>query len=163
MLLNQNRFTACDGVLTGFWGASNYDQGGLLNQWMQQITIGGLLPEDGDPKDACNPVTKLCLDSSRRLPLNSPTLDLRVNRQTPKEVLDLAAAALLGGGAHPVLLNDECIVKALSACWRRRKARGSGARQKIKPENHSGGNARNAMPRICRALNYGHPIKPPGC
>ncbi|MBB5351624.1 pyruvate-formate lyase [Haloferula luteola] len=110
----ENRFTACDGVLTGFWGSSNYDQGGLLNQWMQQITIGGLLPKDGDPQDACNPVTRLCLNSSRRLPLNSPTLDLRVNGQTPKDVLDLAAAALLSGGAHPVLLSDECIVKALT-------------------------------------------------
>lgn len=42
----ENRFTAADGVLTGFLGASNYDQGGLLNQWMQQITIGGVLPDD---------------------------------------------------------------------------------------------------------------------
>ena len=110
----ENRFTACDGVMTGYMGSSNFDQGGLLNQWMQQITIGGVLADDtAEPQDACNEVTRLCLHSARRLPLNSPTLDLRVHPGTPDDVLDLAAAALLSGGAHPVLLNDDMIVPAL--------------------------------------------------
>ena len=111
----ENRFTASDGVLTGFFGSSNYDQGCLLNQWMQQVTIGGMLPEDGGtPVDACNAVTRLCLEAARRLPLNSPTLDLRVHADTPRDVIDLAARALMSGGAHPVLLNDDVIVPALA-------------------------------------------------
>lgn len=111
----ENRFTPTDGVLTGFVGASNYDQGGLLNQWMQQITIGGVLPNDElKPSDACNVVTELCLESARRLPLNSPTLDLRVHAKTPRAILKMAAKAILSGGAHPVLLNDDRIVPALS-------------------------------------------------
>lgn len=111
----ENRFTAADGVLTGSFGASNYDQGGLLNQWMQQITIGGVLPNDAEePADACNEVTELCLEASRRLPLNSPTLDLRVHRKTPRRILEMAARALMSGGAHPVLLCDERIVPGLS-------------------------------------------------
>jgi pyruvate-formate lyase len=111
----ENRFTAADGVLTGFFGSSNFDQGGLLNQWMQQVTIGGVLPNDDEvPADACNAVTRLCLAAARRLPLNSPTLDLRVHPGTPGDVLELAARALLSGGAHPVLLNDEKIVPALA-------------------------------------------------
>jgi len=111
----ENRFTATDGVLTGFWGSSNYDQGGLVNQWMQQITIGGVLPtNDRFAKDACNEVTELCLECARRLPLNSPTLDLRVHKGTPSKILKLAAKALLSGGAHPVLLNDDRIVPGLS-------------------------------------------------
>jgi pyruvate-formate lyase len=110
----ENRFTAADGVLTGFFGASNFDQGGLLNQWMQQVTIGGQLPNDAvEPEDACNEVTRLCLAAARRLPLNSPTLDLRVHSGTPNDVIELAARALLSGGAHPVLLNDDIIVPAL--------------------------------------------------
>lgn len=111
----ENRFTSSDGVLTGFWGASNFDQGGLLNQWMQQITIGGQLAND-DPvgTDACNEVTILCLEAARRLPLNSPTLDLRVHSKTPERIIELAARALMSGGAHPVLLNDEVIVPALA-------------------------------------------------
>ncbi|MCA1441979.1 pyruvate formate lyase family protein [Ensifer sp. IC4062] len=111
----ENRFTASDGVLTGFFGSSNYDQGCLLNQWMQQVTIGGVLANDEpDPSDACNPVTELCLEAARRLPLNSPTLDLRVFSGTPRKILDLAAEALMSGGAHPVLLNDDVIVPALA-------------------------------------------------
>lgn len=110
----ENRFTASDGVLTGYLGSSNYDQGALLNQWMQQVTVGGLLPQDGAPVDACNAVTLLCLEAARRLPLNSPTLDLRVHSGTPRDVLNLAARALMSGGAHPVLLNDDIIVPALA-------------------------------------------------
>ncbi|MDB5703683.1 MAG: hypothetical protein JWN66_799, partial [Sphingomonas bacterium] len=110
----ENRFTASDGVLTGFFGSSNYDQGGLLNQWMQQVTVGGLIANDAEvPEDACNPVTLLCLEAARRLPLNSPTLDLRVHAGTPPDVIDLAARALMSGGAHPVILNDDVIVPAL--------------------------------------------------
>ncbi len=111
----ENRFTAADGVLTGFLGASNYDQGGLLNQWMQQVTIGGQVPNGAPkPQDACNEVTRMCLTAARRLPLNSPTLDLRVHADTPDDVIELAARALLNGGAHPVLLNDGVIVPALA-------------------------------------------------
>lgn len=107
----ENRFTACDGVLTGFFGPSNYDQGALLNQWMQQITIGGYRSDNSEvPTDSCNDVTRMCLECARRLPLNSPTLDLRVNASTPADVLELAAKALMSGGAHPVLLNDEKII-----------------------------------------------------
>lgn len=110
----ENRFTASDGVLTGFFGSSNYDQGGLLNQWMQQVTVGGLIANDAEqPEDACNPVTILCLEAARRLPLNSPTLDLRVHAGTPRKVINLAARALMTGGAHPVILNDDVIVPAL--------------------------------------------------
>ena len=80
----ENRFTSSDGVLTGFFGSSNYDQGALLNQWMQQITVGGQLANDSAaPQDACNEITELCLVAARRLPLNSPTLDLRVHKGTP--------------------------------------------------------------------------------
>lgn len=111
----ENRFTSSDGVLTGFFGSSNYDQGALLNQWMQQITVGGQLANDSKvPQDACNEVTEMCLIAARRLPLNSPTLDLRVHKKTPDRIIDLAAKALLSGGAHPVLLNDDIIVPALA-------------------------------------------------
>ncbi|HZQ44643.1 MAG TPA: pyruvate formate lyase family protein [Acidobacteriaceae bacterium] len=110
----ENRFTSCDGQLTGSTGSANYDQGALLNQWMQQITIGGVLANDAEEAtDASNDVTRLCLAAARRLPLNSPTLDLRVHGQTPDDLLELAAHALLSGGAHPVLLNDEIIIPAL--------------------------------------------------
>lgn len=109
-----DHFTSADGALMGAGGPSNFDQGALANQWMQQVTIGGVVADDDPtPRDACNRVTRLCLHAARRLPLNCPTLDLRVHTRTPDDVLELAADALLSGGAHPILMNDDRIVPAL--------------------------------------------------
>ncbi|WP_298901461.1 pyruvate formate lyase family protein [uncultured Psychroserpens sp.] len=110
----EDRFTSSDGALLGSGAASNFDQGALLNQWMQQITIGGTIANnDRTAKDAANEITEMCLNSARRLPLNSPTLDLRVHSKTKPKILKLAAEALKSGGAHPVLLNDDRIIPAL--------------------------------------------------
>ncbi len=110
----EDRFTCADGALLGSGGASNFDQGALTNQWMQQVTIGGVLADsDPQPTDATNELTYMCLASSRRMPLNSPTLDLRVHQGTPPELLEAAAKTLLSGGAHPVLLNDDRLIPAL--------------------------------------------------
>lgn len=110
----EDRFTSSDGALLGSGAASNFDQGALLNQWMQQITIGGVKSDNQKKsRDASNAITEMCLNAARRLPLNSPTLDLRVHKKTSKKILKLAAEALLSGGAHPVLLNDDRIIPAL--------------------------------------------------
>eukprot|EP01013_Petalomonas_cantuscygni_P012025 TRINITY_DN2572_c0_g3_i1.p1 TRINITY_DN2572_c0_g3~~TRINITY_DN2572_c0_g3_i1.p1 ORF type:complete len:850 (-),score=68.72 TRINITY_DN2572_c0_g3_i1:11125-13674(-) len=109
-----DHFSQADGALMGAGGASNFDQGALANQWMQQVTIGGVVANnEAEAVDACNDVTKLCLHAARRLPFNCPTLDLRVHKKTPTAILKLASAALLSGGAHPVLLNDDKFVPAL--------------------------------------------------
>jgi pyruvate-formate lyase len=95
-------------------GTSNFDQGGLLNQWMQQVTVGGVKATNNTKaEDASNDVTFLCLEAARRLPLNSPTLDLRLHKKSPKAVIKAAARTILSGGAHPVLLNDDRIIPAL--------------------------------------------------
>jgi pyruvate-formate lyase len=110
----EDRFTWADGMLTGSPFGPFFDQGGLLNQWMQQITIGGVIADGAAvAKDATNPVTYLLLNCARRLPLNSPTLDLRVHGRTPKKLYLAAAQTLLSGGAHPVILNDDRIVPGL--------------------------------------------------
>ena len=82
--------------MLGTGAASNFDQGALLNQWMQQITIGGTIAnEDKTAKDAANEITEMCLNAARRLPLNSPTLDLRVHKNTKPKILKLAAEAAI--------------------------------------------------------------------
>lgn len=109
-----DHFTSADGALMGVGGASNFDQGALINQWMQQVTLGGVIADDAEPqRDACNDVTIMCLNAARKLPFNCPTLDLRVHTETPKEVISLAAKAILSGGAHPILMNDDKIIPAL--------------------------------------------------
>ena len=110
----EDRFTFCDGALLGNKMPANYDQGSLTNQWMQQVTISGYKANNSlKGEDGTNRVTYLCLNSSRRLPLNSPTLDLRVHRRTPKRLLREASRTILSGGAHPIILNDDRIVPVL--------------------------------------------------
>ena len=93
-----------------------YPQGASLGQWIQQITVGGTVA-DGTPfddsKPAYNYMTKLFIRSSGRLPLNAPCLSLRTRKDIPREILEEAAHALLSGGAHPILLNDEKIIDGL--------------------------------------------------
>lgn len=110
----EDRFTSSDGALLGAGGPSNFDQGALVNQWMQQITIGGVVADNNkSATDAVNDITFMCLESARRLPMNSPTLDLRVHSKSDDKLFRAAARTVLSGGAHPVLMNDDKIIPAL--------------------------------------------------
>ena len=104
----EDRFSSADGALLGAGGASNFDQGALANQWMQQATIGGVkATNEKHQEDASNDITRMCLKAARKFPFNCPTVDLRVHKHTPDDLLELAADALLSGGAHPILMNDD--------------------------------------------------------
>lgn len=110
----EDRFTSSDGALLGTGGPSNFDQGALVNQWMQQITIGGVVADNNEvATDAVNEITFMCMESARRLPLNSPTLDLRVHSKSDAKLFAAAAKTILSGGAHPILMNDDKIIPAL--------------------------------------------------
>ncbi|XP_035676564.1 uncharacterized protein LOC118415838 [Branchiostoma floridae] len=120
-----NRHAAQDNIYPGmcavpYRSGGNFPQGGCMNQWGQQLTIGGYLSNDDDvPTTACNEVTLMCLRASRRLPLNAPCLTLRLHRGISQEVLKEAAKTLLSGGAHPVLLHDDRLIPALQDSGRR--------------------------------------------
>ena len=103
--------TCGTGSINGSWG--NFSQGGGINQWGQQITIGGYKAADGEPEDGSNPVSILFLKSARRIPVNAPSVSLRVNKYTPADIIEEAAKALLSGGAQPVLFNDDKICNGL--------------------------------------------------
>ncbi|VAW59517.1 hypothetical protein MNBD_GAMMA11-2900 [hydrothermal vent metagenome] len=103
-----------------FYSAGNFPQGSALNQWVQQVTVGGYLATDArQAVDGCNEITLLCLRSARRLPLNAPCLSLRVHKKMDKpihkKIIEEAAKAILSGGAHPVLMNDDKLTHALAA------------------------------------------------
>ncbi|KAI0430505.1 pyruvate formate lyase-domain-containing protein [Xylaria sp. FL1042] len=92
----------------------NFHQGGGINQWVQQITVGGYkATNDEVPVGGANPVTLLCLKAARRIPVNAPSLSLRLYDGIPKEYIDAAATSILSGGAHPVLFNDDKLCKGL--------------------------------------------------
>ncbi|XP_066294574.1 (2S)-3-sulfopropanediol dehydratase-like [Branchiostoma lanceolatum] len=120
-----NRHAAQDMIFPGmcavpYTSSGNFPQGGCMNQWGQQLTIGGYLPnDDRKPMTACNEVTLMCLRAARRLPLNAPCLTLRLHDGISQEVLEETAKALLSGGAHPVLLHDDRLVPALQESGRR--------------------------------------------
>lgn len=94
-----------------------YPQGASLGQWIQQITVGGTVADGTEDfsktKPAYNDVTKLFIRASGRLPLNAPCLSLRTRKDIPEDILEEAAHAILSGGAHPILLNDEKLIPSL--------------------------------------------------
>ncbi len=99
-------------AVCGYGG--NFPQGGGINQWVQQITVGGYVANDDPvPTGGVNPVTMLCLKAARRIPVNAPSLSLRVYDGIPDEIMDEAAKCLLAGGAHPILYQDDRLCQAL--------------------------------------------------
>jgi len=115
VLLNHRHFndrlSRGGGAIT--YQGGDFPQGAALNQWVQQVTVGGYRAKKGKPKDACNAVTRMCLRSARRLPMNAPCLSLRVHKATPPDIIEEAAKVALSGGGHPFLINDDKIVPAL--------------------------------------------------
>lgn len=100
-----------------FYSAGNFPQGAAINQWVQQVTVGGYKANNSKtPEDASNELTRMCLRSARRLPLNAPCLSLRVHKKMDEKLFAEAAKAVLSGGAHPIMLNDDKIVPAIKDC-----------------------------------------------
>jgi len=77
----------------------------------QHTTIGGIDPETGE--DAANPVTYMVLQSISRLHLHDPTISLRIHKNTPPELWDLAIETSKICGGLPLLQNDEIIIPGL--------------------------------------------------
>eukprot|EP00040_Diaphanoeca_grandis_P033350 m.204138 g.204138 ORF g.204138 m.204138 type:complete len:1622 (-) comp32879_c0_seq1:73-4938(-) len=100
------------------WGGS-YPQGPSLGQWLMQVTVGGYMPtnseipENPETGSGHNEVAYMCIAAARRLPLTGACLGLRVNKKTPPDLLEEASKAILSGGAHPFLLNDDKICPGL--------------------------------------------------
>lgn len=114
-----NRHYATDHVTYGTTAVSyiggNFPQGGGINQWVQQVTVGGYLPTKGKKGEpGANPITLMALKASRRLPLNAPCLSLRIYKGMDKELLTEASKALLSGGAHPILFQEDRMIKGLN-------------------------------------------------
>lgn len=77
----------------------------------QHTTIGGVIPETG--ADGSNPVSYMVLEAMARLQLHEPTISLRINKNTPKELWDCSMATSMRVGGLPLLQNDEVIIPSL--------------------------------------------------
>jgi len=77
----------------------------------QHTTIGGVDPKTGE--DATNPVTYMVLQSISRLHLHDPTVSLRINKNTPPELWDMAIETSKICGGLPLFQNDDVIIPGL--------------------------------------------------
>jgi trans-4-hydroxy-L-proline dehydratase len=74
------------------------------------LTLSGQQPEGGD---ATNPLTWLCLHSLERFGADAPNVELRLHRNTPRELALRAAELLASGQSMPALVNDEPIIASM--------------------------------------------------
>ena len=77
----------------------------------QHTTIGGVDPMTG--LDATNDVTYMCLESLARLSLHDPTISMRVSKQTPDKLWEVALSATKIVGGLPLFQNDDVIIPGL--------------------------------------------------
>jgi len=76
----------------------------------QTIVLGGSNP---DGSDAYNEISELCLLASRDLCLIDPKVNLRVHKNTPLAVYELATTLTKKGLGFPQYTNDEIVIPAL--------------------------------------------------
>ncbi len=91
------------------WGARNSKSSPGYTSG-QLITLGG---RNSEGKDASNVVTYMCLEAVGRMKLHSPSQALRVHKDTPKEIWDLALSVNKIAGGVPAFFSDESCEAAL--------------------------------------------------
>lgn len=79
-----------------------------MNAWNMQL--GG---RRADGKDGCNRLTEELLLCQARNRLIRPNLALRINRDTPERVVELAMESIATGNGKPALYNDDLYIELL--------------------------------------------------
>jgi formate C-acetyltransferase len=77
---------------------------------LQNLILGGQTP---DGRDATNPLSYMCLETTDRLRLIDPKVSVRISRGTPGELLRKTCEIIARGVNHPGVYNDEAIIPAL--------------------------------------------------
>ncbi len=76
----------------------------------QNIMIGGVTAE-GD--DACNPLTLLCLEATRRLRTAQPSVAVRIAPESSPRLLEKAVEVLVCGMGIPAIHNDATVIPTM--------------------------------------------------
>ncbi|PKM89150.1 MAG: pyruvate formate-lyase [Firmicutes bacterium HGW-Firmicutes-10] len=74
------------------------------------LMIGGLTPQG---KDATNSLSYLCIDAMNLTALKEPNFSMRYHKDTPLELLELAAKLIRTGTGMPALFNDAVAIRGL--------------------------------------------------
>ncbi len=77
----------------------------------QSLMLGGCKPEDGS--SAINELTYMVLEVSRELKLIDPKINLRIDSNTPEDLLELGCELTKCGLGFPQYSNDEVVIPAL--------------------------------------------------
>ena len=97
--------------LNNFWGGGPQFLVHMIGaNTYQHTTIGGV---GRDGKDATNPISFMVLESIARLKIHDPTISLRINKDTPPEIWELAIETTKIVGGLPLFQNDDVIIPGL--------------------------------------------------
>lgn len=86
------------------------DQRAGVNNFLQNIIIGGQTP---DGKDATNAATYLILNAYANVNLSTPGIYVRLYKGSPKELIRRVSQVLEQTGNLPAILNDDILIPAL--------------------------------------------------
>ncbi|MFV5703286.1 pyruvate formate lyase family protein [Flavobacterium sp. XS2P12] len=87
------------------------DQIASCNNFIQNIVLGGVKP---DGSDGTNKTTFLFLKALGGIGLATPTINIRVSKDSPKDLLDAVDITIRqAGNGHPILYNETNIIKGL--------------------------------------------------
>lgn len=87
------------------------DQEVTVNQFMQNIVVGGVLPDGTDGENRC---THLFLDACANLKLSTPTLNVRLSKKSSKRLLRKVAECVeRGDNGQPIIYNEGTIISGL--------------------------------------------------
>lgn len=86
------------------------DQRAAINNFLQNVIIGGKLPNG---KDATNPCTYLVLNAFSSVNLSTPGIYVRLHKDSPKELYAAVADALKETKNLPSILNDDVMIPAM--------------------------------------------------
>lgn len=83
----------------------------LMGDTGQIFVLGRTNPEG---EYLCNPLTYLFIEAMKNVQLTEPKCFLRVNKNTPRDLLELAVEAIATGIGAPLLANDDMVIPALT-------------------------------------------------
>ncbi|MBQ6551161.1 MAG: hypothetical protein IJL78_07125 [Lachnospiraceae bacterium] len=79
------------------------------------VTLGGLLPDFGEPQDATNELSFLLLQVLRIIHDTHPRMSIRIHENTPPELLLLAVKMWAEGMSDPTVVSDKTVINGLTA------------------------------------------------
>ncbi len=97
------------------------DQKAGLNNFLQNIIVGGKKP---DGSDATNPCTYLILKAFENVNLSTPGIYVRLGSDSPKELINAVVRTLKTTKNIPAILNDDVLIPALKSAFAEEEVHG---------------------------------------